>query len=124
MKNIFFALISVLLISCKSNNDLQGNEYQTIGDAGLEITLGFSDKNNDFHGQAINNYFGSYHAKNGKIKLSTTGTTMMAGPMPLMDAERAYFEFLDKADTYKIEGNKLIISTPEKEMIFEKTSGE
>ena len=68
MKNIFFALISVLLISCKSNNDLQGNEYQTIGDAGLEITLSFSDKNNDFHGQAINNYFGSYHAKNGKNK--------------------------------------------------------
>ena len=49
---------------------------------------------------------------------------MMAGPMPLMDAEKAYFEFLDEADTYKIEGNKLIISTPEKEMIFEKTSGE
>lgn len=124
MKNIILALMSVLLISCKSNSGLQGNEYQTTGDAGLEITLGFSDKGNDFHGQAVNNYFGSYQAKDGKIKLSTAGTTMMAGPMPLMDAERAYFKFLDEADTYKIEGNKLIISTPEKEMIFEKTSGE
>lgn len=124
MKNIILALMSVLLISCKSNSGLQGNEYQTTGDAGLEITLGFSDKGNDFHGQAVNNYFGSYQAKDGKIKLSTAGTTMMAGPMPLMDAERAYFKFLDEADTYKIEGNKLIISTPEKEMVFEKTSGE
>ncbi len=124
MKNIILALMSVLLISCKSNSGLQGNEYQTTGDAGLEITLGFSDNGNDFHGQAVNNYFGSYQAKDGKIKLSTAGTTMMAGPMPLMDAERAYFKFLDEADTYKIEGNKLIISTPEKEMVFEKTSGE
>lgn len=125
MKKIFSTLMVMLLAGCGSNTDnLSGNEYKTNGDAGVEIILGFDENGTDFHGQAVNNYFGSYQAKDGKIKFSLVGSTMMAAPEPMMEAETAYFQFLDKAESYRINDNKLMISTPEKTITFEKNDGE
>lgn len=125
MKKIFSALMVMLLAGCGNNTEnLGGNEYKTNGDAGVEITLGFDANGTDFHGQAVNNYFGSYQAKDGKIKFSLAGSTMMAAPEPMMEAETAYFQFLDQAESYRINDNKLIISTPEKTITFEKNDGE
>ncbi len=125
MKKIFSTLMVMLLAGCGSNAEsLSGNEYKAAGDAGVEITLGFDENGTDFHGQAVNNYFGSYQAKDGKIKFSLAGSTMMAAPEPMMEAETAYFQFLDKAESYSINGNELIISAPEKTMTFEKAGGE
>lgn len=125
MKKLFLALMAVTLAGCGNKTEhLNGNLYKTDGGADLEISLGFDENGKDFHGQAVNNYFGSYQANGGKIKFSLGGSTMMAAPEPMMEAETAYFQFLDSAETYKFENGKLIISSPDKTMTFEPTDGE
>lgn len=125
MKKLFLALMTMALAGCGgSAESLNGGEYRADGGAGVEITLGFDKNGSDFHGQAVNNYFGSYEAKDGKIRFSLAGSTMMAAPEPMMEAETAYFQFLDKADSYQIQDGRLIISTPGKTMTFEKNDGE
>lgn len=125
MKKLFMALMAITLAGCgNGNGQLNGNSYKADGGAGLEIILGFDKNGKDFHGQAVNNYFGSYQAKDGKIKFSLAGATMMAAPEPMMDAETAYFQFLDAAETYQIEDGKLIITAPDKTLTFEQTDGE
>ncbi len=125
MKKIFLALLAVTLAGCGNKAEtLSGNLYKTNGEAGLKITLGFDKNGKAFHGQALNNYFGFFHAQNGKIKFSLSGSTMMAAPEPMMEAETAYFRFLDAVNSYQVDGNKLIISSPDKTMAFEKTDGD
>ena len=125
MKKLFMAMTCALLFGCNSNNydSIKGNKYVT-NDKGLEITLVFDKNSNDFYGQAVNNYFGTYSSEKENIKFSLGGSTMMAAPEELMNTEAAYFKFLSEVDAYTIKENKLILKTNSQSMEFEQTEGE
>ncbi|MBP3545669.1 MAG: META domain-containing protein [Alphaproteobacteria bacterium] len=125
MKKILMAAACILLFGCNSNNyaSIKGNKYIT-NDKGLEISLVFDKNSNDFYGQAVNNYFGTYSSEKGSIKFSLGGSTMMAAPEELMNTEATYFKFLSEVDSYTIKENKLILKTNTQSMEFEQTEEE
>lgn len=125
MKKLFMAMTCALLFGCNSNHydSIKGNKYVT-NDKGLEITLVFDKSSNDFYGQAVNNYFGTYSNEKENIKFSLGGSTMMAAPEELMNTEAAYFKFLSEVDTYTVKENKLILKTNAQSMEFEQTEEE
>lgn len=99
-----------------------GKEYKLTGtEPGVEITLGFAaDEPRYFGKSAINRYFGNYTAEEGKLALGPAGSTMMAGPQELMEAEQKYLRALSAAKTYKLEGKKLTIETTEgQKLVFD-----
>ncbi len=62
---------------------------------------------------AVNQYFGTYQiisfdkeTKIGKIKISTLGSTKMAGPEPLMRCETRLFDFLVNATDIAVDDEK------------------
>jgi heat shock protein HslJ len=125
MKKLFMAMTCALLLGCNSNHydSIKGNKYVT-NDKGLEITLVFDKSSNDFYGQAVNNYFGTYSNEKENIKFSLGGSTMMAAPEELMNTEAAYFKFLSEVNTYTVKENKLILKTNAQSMEFEQTEEE
>ena len=86
----------------------------------VRITLGFEGKDNRFFGKsAVNRYFGIYVLADNNLTLSPTGSTMMAGPQDLMEAEQNYLKELLKVRTFKLEGRQLKLYTKEnKELVF------
>lgn len=90
---------------------------------GAEITLGFDGKDKRFFGRsAINRYFGTYKTEGDRLTFGPAGSTMMAGPGHLMAAEREYMQFLPQVATYRLDGNRLILSKANGEsMVFERT---
>lgn len=85
-----------------------------------EITIGFEGER--FFGKAaVNNYFGSFTKTDKTIKFGPAGSTMMAGPEPLMKVESTYLQDLAKIDGYKLQGKTLILSGPDNlSLTFEK----
>ena len=71
----------------------------------------FSDNGNDYYGQVVNNYFGSYKIFNDKITFSAGGTTMMMGPREEMEAEGRYFADLDKVKSFTLQNDVLTLTT-------------
>lgn len=76
---------------------------------GESFTLEFLAKEGRIAGVgACNRFMGSYTLeKDGKLDIKMGGATMMA--CPDMNLEQPYFNMLDQADTYKLEGGKLIL---------------
>lgn len=123
MKKFTLPILCALIFGCQQNTDsasaVKGHEYLLLdAPAGLEISLGFDGSSNDFHGQAINNYFGSYSLNGSKIRFSLAGSTMMSGPREQMQAEREYFINLDQMDTITVEGNQLQLQGKGKTLRF------
>ena len=121
MKRFLTMLSACLLFACSQNGEPFTGEYVMLNaPEGAEITLGFNG--NDFYGvAAINNYFGSYTRKtNGAIKFNTVGSTMMAGPRDLMDAESKYLNNLERINSYKTDGDKLILSGKGQTLTFKR----
>lgn len=116
-----WALLSGCRQTADSDISIKGQEYLLQNaPAGLEISLGFDENGNDFHGQAVNNYFGSYSIKGNKIRFSLAGSTMMSGPREQMQAEREYFIDLDRTDTVFVEGDSLQLRGKGKSLLFKR----
>lgn len=116
MKKLMTALFSLLMVAACSKAEtasIKGKSFQlSEKPAGLEITLAFDANEMRFHGKAINNYFGSYQLTSAPdgISFGAAGATMMAGPVPQMEAEHKYLADLSKITSYKLEGKKLTLS--------------
>lgn len=108
MRRLFYMMVSILLLNaCSENNaeNINGKTFSLLPDK--TYTLSFDAKENRFAGKALNNYFGSYVAKDGQITLTLAGTTMMAGPEDEMKKEQAYFQELGKIKTYTLKNKTL-----------------
>lgn len=92
-----------------------GKEYKLTGtELGVEITLGFAaDKPRYFGKSAVNRYFGNYTLDGGNLVFGPAGSTMMAGPKEMMEAEQKYLRALGTVKSYKLDGKKLTIETTE-----------
>ena len=126
MKKIVYVLSLLFAISAcgGDNTTFENNAYQLRNAKnGAEITLGFDGKDKRFFGRsAINRYFGTYKTEGNKLTFGRAGTTMMAGPEHLMVAEREYMQFLPPVATYRLDGNRLILSKANGEsIVFERT---
>lgn len=127
MSKILSLLAGILMFSaCSAQepNSFVGKEYKlTRAPNNAEITLGFDGKENRYFGKAaVNNYFGAYTLEGENLSFGPAGATMMAGPEPLMTAEQEYLQFLADVKSYKLEGNKLILTGAEdKTLTFEET---
>jgi len=75
-----------------------------------------------FAGQApVNRYFGNIRVENNALKLGPVGSTMMAGPPALMDAEQDFFKALNNISSIDVENGKLIIRGADgMRLVFEK----
>ena len=116
MKKIFNLLFGIcLLVGCGNVEEavsLAGKKFvMQNAENGATITLEFSDNGNDYYGQVVNNYFGSYKISGNNITFGAGGTTMMMGPREEMEAERHYFENLEKVKTYTLQNDVLALTT-------------
>lgn len=122
MKKFCLFLGLMMLFSCAEKAVLLDGQYALRNAPdNAEITIGFEDTR--FFGKsAVNNYFGSFTTgENNTIKLSPAGSTMMAGPENLMNAEYRYLQDLEKINQYRLQGNTLILTGPENLILtFEK----
>jgi putative lipoprotein len=75
---------------------------------GTEITLNFKEASLDGSG-GCNTYGGSYTASEDSLRLSGVYATGMGCPEPrgIMDQERAYFNALNAAARYRVDGDRL-----------------
>lgn len=76
-------------------------------------TVMFADTAKNVYGSgSCNRFFGTYTAdENGKIDISVIGSTMMA--CPTLDFETRYFEWLEGADGFKVDGQSLQLTISE-----------
>ncbi len=116
MKKLF-AVAALLLSGCAVYNntgDFRGRTYKLVNAPNnAEITIAFDAKDPRFAGSAaVNRYFGSYRLKpEGGMEFSPAGTTMMMGPMSLMQAEEEYLKILPTVSGYDLKGQTLILKT-------------
>ena len=113
-----------LLAGCSSAGEqisLAGKKFVLQNsEADTTVTLQFADSGNDYYGQVVNNYFGSYKIFNDKITFSAGGTTMMMGPREEMEAEGRYFADLDKVRNFTLQNDILTLITSDgKALTFE-----
>ncbi len=95
----------------KTDNQLLGKEFIMVkNNEKQNITIGF-DENNYSGFSGVNNYFGKYTIDGNNIKFDKMGATMMAGPIPQMNAEREYFDKLVTVTNYEIKNKKLTLKT-------------
>ena len=126
MKKIVYVLSLLFMITaCNGDNTTFENNAYKLRNAktGAEITLGFDGKDKRFFGRsAINRYFGTYKTEGVRLTLGPAGSTLMAGPGHLMASELEYIQFLPQVATYRLDGNRLILSKANGEsMVFERT---
>lgn len=120
-KFLSIALTFLFVVSCSSKESFQGKEYKLINSMNnAEITLAFDAQGDRFFGGAVNRYFGTYKLDGSKITFGPTGSTMMMGPEPLMEAESNYLQILPKITSFHFKGDKLILVTNNnQELAFE-----
>ena len=116
MKKLFSILAGIcLFVGCSNAGEqisLAGKKFvMQNSEAGTTITLEFTDSGNDYYGQVVNNYFGSYKIFNDRITFSAGGTTMMMGPREEMEAEGRYFADLDKVRNFTLQNDVLTLTT-------------
>ena len=71
-----------------------------------ETTVAFGDGRVNGSG-GINRFFGECRVEGTHLEIGPLGSTMMAGPEPLMKQEQAFLDRLGKADRYLIVGTQL-----------------
>ena len=116
MKKLFSILAGIcLFVGCSNAGEqisLAGKKFvMQNSEAGTTVTLEFADSGNDYYGQVVNNYFGSYKIFKDRITFSAGGTTMMMGPREEMEAEGRYFADLTKVKTYTLQNDVLTLTT-------------
>ena len=118
-----FAALFMVSGCFNSSDTFKGKMYKMVSaPENMEITIGFEADGDRFFGKALNNYFGTYKSEGNEFIFSAVGTTMMAGPEAMMNAEREYFGALPEINAYKLSGKELILKTSDgKELVFEET---
>ncbi len=116
MKKLFSILAGIcLFVGCSNAGEqisLAGKKFvMQNSEAGTTITLEFADSGNDYYGQVVNNYFGSYKIFKDRITFSAGGITMMMGPREEMEAEGRYFADLDKVRNFTLQNDVLTLTT-------------
>lgn len=116
MKKLFSILAGIcLFVGCSNAGEqisLAGKKFvMQNSEAGTTITLEFADHGNDYYGQVVNNYFGSYKISENRITFNAGGSTMMMGPRSEMEAERRYFADLDKVRNFTLQNDVLTLTT-------------
>lgn len=120
MKYLWIVICSFFMLTGCDAETLNGQAYQ-LENSQMPITLAFEKNENRYHGQALNNYFGSYEVNGNQIKFNLGGSTMMAGSPEEMQEERAYYTQLEKVISYHFQQNHLILTTSDgQELIFKK----
>lgn len=125
MKKLFSILAGIcLFVGCSNAGEqisLAGKKFVLQNaEGGATVTLEFSDSGNDYYGQVVNNYFGSYKISENRITFNAGGTTMMMGPRSEMEAERRYFADLDKVRNFTLQNDILTLITSDgKALTFE-----
>lgn len=121
MKKLLSLFAVLGLFACTEKPVSLDGEYVMLNaPEDAEITIGFEGER--FFGKAaVNNYFGSFTNTDKTIKFGPAGSTMMAGPEPLMKVESTYLQDLSKIDGYILQGKTLILSGPDNlSLTFEK----
>lgn len=94
---------------------------QSIGDSPADSAnymtglpeISFDVESLKFSGSAgCNRIFGSLYCEDGNIRFNNTASTMMM--CPDMDKEKEFLEVLGNTTKYKVTGNQLILSNPDK----------
>lgn len=122
MKKIMALMGATVLLSACSTNalDFQGKSYKLQNaPENAEITIGFDEKENRFFGiSAVNRYMGTYKTENENITLSLGGSTMMMGPIELMNVETEYLEFIKTVRSYQIEDDALYLKGDKETLLY------
>jgi heat shock protein HslJ len=96
-------------------------KYETKAANGTKITLELDAGKNGYSGRVVNNYSGNYKTDGNRIAFGPAAATMMMGLPGPMEAERAYFKFLDKAAEYGTSsGVLMLIAIDGEKMEFER----
>jgi heat shock protein HslJ len=89
---------------------LTGWSASSLDPADFTITADFADE--EVGGKsAVNSYSGPYTASSdAAFSAGPLASTQMAGPEPAMRAEAMFFEFMDRAAAYTVNGSTLTLS--------------
>jgi len=71
------------------------------------ITLNLQDDGQITGLSGINRYFGQYSINGVSLTMTGIGSTLMAGPEPLMDQESSYLQLLSAVTSYQLSGTSL-----------------
>ncbi len=121
VKLLLGLIVAVTTACSKPDISLKGKEFTYLSSpADNPITLSFDATENRVAGASgVNRYFGQYTQNGTELHFSPLGSTMMAGPQNLMEAERAYLTDLNKVVSFELNGNRLILKTSDnRELIF------
>ncbi len=125
MKNFFYlALMIMFAVSACDNKTSQKLNGEYVGEYtnGFPITIGFDDDKKQVYGRVVNNFFGAFETTGDKLELKNIGATRMMGPPDGMTAEDGFLTFFNNVKSFEIDGNSLILKTPDEEMIFNKSA--
>ncbi|MFC2047868.1 META domain-containing protein [Chloroflexota bacterium] len=119
---VFLLSSAMSLVACGSGTSLEDTTWklESYGEKGnlqaliedTEITAEFKSADRQVAGSGgLNNYFGGYEITKNELTIKPPiGSTMMAGPEPIMGQEQEYLSLLETAENLKIEKGKLTIS--------------
>jgi heat shock protein HslJ len=67
----------------------------------------------------LNSYFGSYEVEGNKLSIpGPIGSTMMAGPEPIMAQENKYLTALQTAESFSIKDDQLQVNYGQQILVF------
>jgi heat shock protein HslJ len=132
MKRLALLCLMLGLIACAGKiemNDVIGNwqlvsmdgqpSPKTMREGNITLEIQADGK---FAGQApVNRYFGQIKHADKTLGTGPVGSTMMAGPPELMQAEAAFFKVLNDVQTVNIENAQLhVTGTNGKVLVFDR----
>jgi heat shock protein HslJ len=98
---------------------LRINEKEIALPAGARITLTFRTGGQISGRSAVNSYGGSYRAMpDGKVDITITNISQMAGPAELMDLEKQYFDALPRMKRILVKPDQAILEGDSASMEF------
>lgn len=114
MRYVLLILLA-LLTGCKEKELTPvGSVYHLIqADQPVEVTLTF-DKDGRFHGNIVNNYFGTYTIQNHHIRMDVKRQSMIMGPTAHLAFEANYLKALRSVKTFEISEDILILNGDQK----------
>lgn len=119
-KKTYSYLMGLFLMACTNSElSLSGKEFKMLESPdNAEITIGF-EKNSFYGVSAVNRYMGTYEINGNNITFNMGGSTMMMGPLNLMDVESDYLKFLSHVKNYDLENDHLMLSDGNKTIKYE-----
>jgi uncharacterized lipoprotein YbaY len=103
---------------------LVGREWvlESIGGADVTVmrpaSLRFGDDGRVTGSTGVNRMFGGYDVTDGRLSITTPGTTLMAGPPEAMATESAFLRALAAGGEVAVDGDRLTIGSGENGLSF------